>query len=219
MLELTTKYMSLTYIKGQPFVGTKVDPMKNLKITLLSRERDRAKDWFVGHPEVRNMLGNMTGVDTTIPVNLQKGLYSLDGFTSIDDSNSKVIMEDGTLANPIPNHLDIYVFMYDRDFRQALFDYFKITGAPALIPRYALGNWWSRNTVYDDKSTHELIRNFERKKIPISVLLFDHDWHIRNVGDYKDLKYGYNPIFLGFNILFPSDKNPIAVNVCNSCVK
>ena len=191
MLELTTKYFSLMYIKNQPFVGTKMDPMKNLKITLLSRERDRNKDWYVGHPEIRNMLGNMVGVDTSIPANLQKGLYSLDGFSSIDDSNSKVIMEDGTLADPIPNHLDIYVFMYDRDFKQVLFDYFKITGAPALIPRYALGNWWSRNTVYDDKTTKELIRNFERKKIPISVLLFDHDWHIRNVGDFKDLKTGY----------------------------
>ena len=44
-------------------------------------------------------------------------MYSLEGFASIDDSNSKVIMEDGTLANPIPNHMDIYVFMYDRDFK------------------------------------------------------------------------------------------------------
>ena len=191
MLELTTKYFSLTYIKNQPFVGTKLDPMKNLKITLLSKERDRNKDWYVGHPEVRNMLGNISGVDVALPAGLQKGLYSLDGFVSIDDSNSKVIMEDGTLADPIPNHLDVYVFMYDRDFRQALFDYFKITGAPALIPRYALGNWWSRNTVYDDKSTNDLIRNFERKKIPISVLLFDHDWHIRNVGENKDLKTGF----------------------------
>ncbi len=191
IVEITTKYYSLNYIKGQPFIGTKVDPMRNLKITLLSRERDRNKDWYVGHPEARNMLGNMVGVDVNIPANLQKGLYSLDGFASLDDSNSKIIMEDGTLADPPANHLDIYVFMYDRDFRQALFDYFKITGAPALVPRYALGNWWSRNIVYDEKSVVSLIRNFERKKIPISVMLFDHDWHIRESGDAKDLKTGF----------------------------
>ena len=59
IVEVTTKYFSLSYIKGQPFVGTKVDPMRNLKITLLSRDRDRSKDWFVGHPEARNMLGSM----------------------------------------------------------------------------------------------------------------------------------------------------------------
>jgi len=34
-VEITTKYFALNYIKGQPFVGPKVDPMKNLKITLL----------------------------------------------------------------------------------------------------------------------------------------------------------------------------------------
>ena len=191
IVEVTTKYFSLSYIKGQPFTGTKVDPMKNLKITLLSRERDRNKDWFVGHPEARNMLGNMVGVDVDIPVNLQKGLYSLDGFTSIDDSFGKVIMEDGTLGNPIPNHLDIYVFMYDRDFKQVLFDYFKMTGAPALIPRYALGNWWSRNIVYDDKEINNLVRKFEKKKIPISVMLFDHDWHIRDIGENKNLRTGF----------------------------
>ena len=191
IVEVTTKYFALSYIKGQPFTGTKVDPMKNLKITLLSRDRDRCKDWYVGHPEARNMKGNMVGVDVNIPDTLQKGLYSLDGFASIDDSSSRIILEDGTLENPIPNHLDIYVFMYDRDFKQALFDYFKMTGAPALIPRYALGNWWSRNTIYDDKSIRELIRHFERKSIPFSVMLFDHDWHIRNFKDKRDLKTGF----------------------------
>lgn len=189
--EITTKYFSLTYMKGQPFVGTKVDPMRNLKITLLSRDRDRNKDWYVGHPEARNMLGNMVGVDVNIPRSLQKGLYSLDGFASIDDSFSKIIAEDGTLEEPIENHTDIYVFMYDMDFKQALFDYFKMTGAPALVPRYALGNWWSRNITYDDESINNLIRKFERKKIPISVMLFDHDWHIREFGDQKQVKAGF----------------------------
>ena len=191
IVEVTTKYFALNYIKGQPFVGTKVDPMKNLKITLLSRDRDRNKDWYVGHPEARNMLGNLVGVDVNIPKNLQKGIYSLDGFASIDDSLSKIIMDDGTLAEPPKDHLDIYVFMYDRDFKQALFDYFKMTGPPAMPPRYALGNWWSRNVQYTDKSLHELIRNFERKKIPLAVMLFDNDWHIRNVGQYRDLRNGY----------------------------
>ncbi len=191
IVEVTTKYLALNYIKGQPFVGNKVDPMKNLKITLLSRDRDRNKDWYYGHPEARNMLGNLVGVDVNIPKNLQKGLYSLDGFATIDDSLSKIIMEDGTLAEPPKDHIDLYVFMYDRDFKQALFDYFKMTGPPALPPRYALGNWWSRNIQYDDKSIHELIRNFERKKIPLAVMLFDNDWHIRNVGQFRDLKNGY----------------------------
>lgn len=205
IVEISTKYFSLSYIKGQPFFGTKVDPMRNLKITLLAHERDRVKDWYVGHPEARNMYGNMVGVDVTIPANLQKGLYSLDGFASIDDSFGKVIMEDGTLGPAPQNHLDIYVFMYDRDFKQALFDYFKMTGAPALIPRYALGNWWSRNVKYDEQSSMELVRHFERKKIPFSVMLFDHDWHLRDVGENVGLKTGFT-----FNPeLFPNPQETI----------
>lgn len=190
-IEILTKYFALTYVKRQPFVGTKVDPMKNLKISLLSRDRDRNKDWYYGHPEVRNMNGNFIGVDVDTPQQLCRGLYSLDGFASINDSHSKIIMEDGTLADPPPNHTDIYVFMYDRDFKQALFDYFKLTGSPAMIPRYALGNWWSRNIMYDDYSTTALLKKFEKKKIPFSVMLFDHDWHYRNIGEYQALKVGY----------------------------
>ena len=190
-VEIMTKYFHLTYVKRQPFVGTKVDPMKNLKITLLSHERDRNKDWYYGHAEARNMNGNFISVDVDVNKVLQRGLYSLDGFASFDDSRSKVIMEDGTLANPPEDHIDVYVFMYDRDFKQALFDYFKMTGSPAMIPRYALGNWWSRNITYDDHSTTELLKKFEKKKIPFAVMLFDHDWHYRNVGDYTGLKTGY----------------------------
>ncbi|MBQ2639730.1 MAG: DUF5110 domain-containing protein [Bacilli bacterium] len=190
-INVSTKYFELKYIKRAPFTGTKVDPAKNLKITLNSRERDRNKDWYYGHPEARNMLGNMISVDINATKELSRGLYSLDGFASIDDSKNKIIMEDGTLANPPEDHIDIYVFMYDKDFKQALFDYFKMTGSPVLVPRYALGNWWSRNITYTDEDVKELVKKAEKKKIPLSVILFDHDWHYRNVGDKKDLKTGY----------------------------
>lgn len=191
LLEITTKYFVLTYVKEQPFLGTKVDPCRTLKITLRSREKDRQKDWYFGHPEVRNMKGNMVSTDAVTPKAFEKGLFSLDGFVSLDDSNSKLIMKDGTLAEPINDHLDIYVFMYDKDFKQALFDYFKITGSPSMIPRYALGNWWSRNVTYDDKSLNVLVRNFEKKRIPLSVILLDHDWHHRNALEFTNLKVGY----------------------------
>lgn len=205
IVEVSTKYFILTYIKEKPFAGTAVDPMKNLKISLQSKDKERKKDWYYGHPEARNLKGNMIGVDMGLPKNLERGLYSLDGFCSIDDSKSKLMNEDGTFEDAIPNHIDIYVLMYDKDFKQVLLDYFKMTGAPALIPRYALGNWWSRNYKYDEKSSYELIRNFEKNKIPLSVMLYDHDWHIRDVGENKKLKVGYT-----FNKdLFPDSKRLI----------
>lgn len=190
-LQISTKYFSLYYIKEKSFMGSKLDPMKNLKITLLSHEKDRSKDWYYSHPEARNLGGNMIGVDVDVLPNYTKGLYSLDGFASFDDSSSMIILEDGTLSARPNGSIDVYVFMYDRDFKQALLDYYKITGTPELIPRYALGNWWSRNVTYDDSNIDDLIKHFEKKKIPLSVMLFDNDWHYRNVGEYKGLKTGF----------------------------
>ena len=191
-VEIVTKYFVLYYQKEQPFTGSGMSATKNLKITLLSRDKNRSKDWYFGHPEARNLKGNMISTDVPTNANQARGLYSLDGFVSIDDSKSKLIMEDGTLGEPPAEHIDTYVIMYDRDFKQALADYFKLTGSPSLIPRYALGNWWSRNTDYNEQSVYDLIRNFERKRIPLSIMLFDNDWHYRNVGDKVGLKSGFS---------------------------
>ena len=49
--------------------------MKNLKITLNSKDKDRNKDWYIGHAEAKNMKGNKISVDAELPKNLEKGLY------------------------------------------------------------------------------------------------------------------------------------------------
>lgn len=204
-IEITTKYFQLTYMKRQPFSGTKIDPMKNLKITLMSREKDRQRTWYYNHPEARNMNGNMVSID--IPGNkiLNRGLYSLEGFASINDTPNKILNTDGTLSERPVDSVDIYVFMYDRDFKQALLDYYKMTGYPELIPRYALGNWWSRNRDYNDERLENVVKKFEKKKIPISIILLDHDWHYRNVGKNIGLKTGFT-----FNkSLFPNPSETI----------
>lgn len=204
-IEITTKYFQLTYMKRQPFNGTKLDPMKNLKITLMAHEKDRQRVWYYNHPEARNMDGNMVSVD--IPGNkiLNRGLYSLEGFASINDTPNKILNTDGTLAERPAGSVDIYVFMYNKDFKQALLDYYKMTGFPELIPRYALGNWWCRNTDYNEERLEGVIKKFEKKKIPLSIILLDHDWHYRNVGNQIGLKTGFT-----FNkSLFPNPSEMI----------
>ena len=190
-LEITTKYFRLTYVKEAHFTGSKVDPMKNLKITLFMGGRENDRDWYYGHPEVRNLGGNMISEDINTPKSLKRGLYSLEGFASIDDSNSLLFNPDGTLEKREKGSLDIYVFMYKDDFNLALKDYFKLTGNPLLIPRYALGNWWSRNTTYDEESLKELVGDFERRNVPLAVVLLDKDWHYRDIGNYKNLHTGF----------------------------
>ena len=67
--------------------------------------------------------------------------------------------------------------MYDKDFSQALLDYFRLTGSPSMIPRYALGNWWSRYWRYSDEELLKLMTRFETEEIPLSVCIIDMDWH------------------------------------------
>ncbi len=190
-LEITTSYFHLFYVKEAPFAGSKVDPMKNLKITLLTSSKENNRDWYYGHPEAKNFGGNMMAKDIATSKRNNRGLYSLDGFASINDSNSLLFQSDGTLINRSGEGIDLYVFMYHKDFTLALQDYFKLTGAPSLLPRYALGNWWCRNQTYDSNSLLTLASRFERRKIPIAVFLLDKDWHYRNVGNLKDLRTGF----------------------------
>ena len=131
---------------------------------MLSRDPARQKDWYFNHPEARNMAGNMVSIDVPCSKILQRGLYSLDGFASINDTPNKLLNVDGTMFDRYPNSIDVYVFMYDYDYKQALLDYFKMTGYPELIPRYALGNWWSRNIDYDDEKIADLVNHFEKRK-------------------------------------------------------
>lgn len=189
---IKTKYFELEYQKEKPFYSGKVVPMNNLKVTLLGAD----KVWYYQHPEVRNYKGVFTSFDGNKANNvLQKGLYSLDGFVSFDDSSSLLFSEDGTLYERVEKNIDLYLFLYHDDFKLGLQDYFKLTGQPPFIPRYALGNWWSRNTEYDENSIIELANDFKKHDIPISVILFDNDWHIRQTTDSKgkpiSLKSGF----------------------------
>jgi len=101
------------------------------------------------------------------------------------------INEDGTVTSREPGVIDIYLFMYQNDFEDALKDYYELTGYPALVPRYALGNWWSRNNNYDDLELKELVDTFEKKQIPVSIMLLDKDWHKRGFKGKYHLKSGF----------------------------
>lgn len=186
-LEITTKYFRLTYLKNKKFNGGRLNSMGRLKVELLNSDRI----WYYGHPEVRNYGAPGISLDDNLgKLKLKKGLYSVDGFASIDDSNSKVFNEDGTVSEKDNKNVDIYLFMYLKDFALCLKDYYGITGKPALIPRYSLGNWWSRNVEYDDMSLKELVSNFEDYEIPMSVILLDKDWHLREY-EGKKLDTGF----------------------------
>lgn len=174
-LEITTPYFKLTYLKEKNFKGGKLTPASNLKVQVLNSD----KVWYYGHPEVRNFKAPANGLSKdNEKTNFMKSLYSLDGFVSFDDSDTKVFELDGTVSDRKTKEIDIYLFVYLKDFLNCLKDYFYLTGYPSLIPRYALGNWWSRDMAYNDASLKNLLDQFKRNNIPLSILLLDNKWHV-----------------------------------------
>lgn len=176
-LVLETDYFRLQYTKHKPFIGSKLTPDQFFKVELKQTD----KIWYFTHPEIRNFKTidySLDGVNG-IPF-LKKGLYSTDGFVSLDDSTSLIFNEDGTLGKRNDKRIDLYLFMYRKDFGACLRDYFTLTGKPSLIPRYALGVWWSKDKTYNEDSVYEFIKRCEKEEIPLSVFMLNKRWHIDN---------------------------------------
>ena len=180
-MELTTDFLKLTYNKNKPFYGGKMNPAGNLKIELIGTDRF----WYYGHPEIRNF----NTAPTILGEKGHKGLYSSDGMSSIKD-DTNILNADGTVLAR-EDSIDVYVFMYKDKYEDALKDYYAITGYPALVPRYALGNWWSKNNDYDDLELKTLVDDFDREKIPLSVVLLDKKWHTFKTKDKKGRTNGF----------------------------
>ncbi len=110
-------------------------------------------------------------------ITLGYGVASRDGVALLDDSQSLVLREDGMLERRGYPEKDDYVFAYGKDYRGALKALFAICGKTPLIPRFALGNWWSRYHAYTEKEYLHTIENFEEREIPLTVATVDMDWH------------------------------------------
>ena len=187
-LQITTSYFQLVYKKEAPFKGPTYAPDKNLRVSLVNSD----KFWYLGQPEARNFGGSAISLDANgVKTKLDNGLYSTDGFATIDDSNSLIYDEQGYLVKPEKKRTDIYLFMYRRDFGLCLKDYFKLTGKPVLIPRYALGIWWNREKIYSDNDVKKIVQTFNRYRIPLSVILLSDFWHVKDARNLDKYKTGY----------------------------
>ena len=209
-LVIETKYFKLEYVKEKPFVGTKFVPEANLKVLL----KDTDRYWYYNHVEARNFKTIGVSIDNINNIKLNNnGLYSTDGFVSIDDSKSLILKNDEFYKRS-NEQIDIYLFMYKRDFGLVLRDYFNLTNKPIMIPRYMFGNIWNKDTYYTDQNIINLINKFNKNNIPINYVLLGNEWHIKNNATYglnwnKDLFINYdsfinfiksNGIYLGVTI-------------------
>ena len=131
--------------------------------------------------------GNLLGTARTLdmangPVKLNPGILSRSGSGIMDDSKSLLLDEHGHIL-PRPACADRYYFAYGHDYRLQLRDFFRLTGPVPLIPKYALGNWWSRYKAYTQEEYRNLMQTFIDKKLPVTVATIDMDWHWTDVLD------------------------------------
>ncbi len=117
----------------------------------------------------------LDGVDGPCP--LEPGLASTLGVAVLDDSGSLALTEEGWVA-PRRGDLDLYVFAHGDDYAGAIRDFHRLTGPTPLLPRYALGNWWSRYHAYSADEYRALLDTFDAEGLPFSVAVLDMDWHL-----------------------------------------
>lgn len=120
-------------------------------------------------------------------IKLGDGVCSRNGIAVFDDVKSLTLGEDGALKPMFGDGSDEYVFVYGDDYREAVKALYMITGQVPMIPRFALGNWWSRYHVYSDKEYLRLLNSFEEQEIPLTVATIDMDWHYSNKQEVEDL--------------------------------
>ena len=108
---------------------------------------------------------------------LDDAVVARSGHALLDDSASLLLLPDGTLKPRDKGGRDIYVFGFGVDYREAVRALYAICGAPPVIPRFALGNWWSRYHAYSDKEYLDLMDSFISRNLPFTIATIDMDWH------------------------------------------
>ena len=178
-LEIITEHLHLYYDK-KPFSP------EGLSIQLKESYHVYGSVWNYGD-EIHDLKGTARTLDNADgAVELESGLLSREGFTVLDDSNSAVMTEEEWIAPKKAVSLDLYFFGYGHDYLGCLKDFYHLCGQVPLLPRYTMGNWWSRFYRYTEKSYLELMNRFRENDIPFSTAVIDMDWHLTEIPE----KYG-----------------------------
>ena len=170
-IELDTEHLHLVY-NGKPFSSS------GLSVKLKGNYEGYDGIWHYGEA-IRSLGGTartLDGADGEIPVDT--GVVSESGFSVIDDSKSVLLDPEGNFMPREHPETDLYFFGYGHAYLECLRDYYALTGEVPMIPRFALGNWWSRYHVYTEESYLRLMDRFQQAEIPLSVAVIDMDWHI-----------------------------------------
>ncbi len=178
-IEIYTSRIQLIY-NEKPFTGN------GLSIQVKGNMTEYMSMWHFGE-DIHDLGGTARTLDTidgACP--LGPGIISKNGYAMLDDSKSQVLLEDGRIEARKKGIQDLYFFGYGHDYKEALRDFYYLCGKTPMLPRYALGNWWSRYYAYTEESYMALMERFDKEEIPFTVAVIDMDWHLVDI----DPKYG-----------------------------
>ena len=170
LLEIHTERLHLIYDKG-PFTT------HGLSVQAKGGYHSNDSVWRFGTttPNLGGTARTLDDIDGAIP--LEDGVLAFNGVAVVDDSRTVLLEDDGWIAERHPGTLDLYVFSFGRDYKAALKSLYTLTGPTPLLPRYALGNWWSRYHPYTADEYVDLVDRFRAERVPLSVAVIDMDWH------------------------------------------
>ena len=168
--ELVTDRLRLTYDRG-PFTPA------GLSVQARGDISNYHSVWRYGEdvPGLGGTTRTLDDVDGRVP--LEPGVVSRFGVSVLDDSRSFLFDDDGWVGPRAPGGIDLYVFAFGLDYAAALEALYAVSGRPPVLPRWALGNWWSRYHRYSADSYLALMDRFAEEELPLSVAVIDMDWH------------------------------------------
>lgn len=180
---LNTGFLSLVY-KGGPFSAE----------SLSVQVAETGATWHYGDVDQENLGGTGRTLDVARgAIQIEQGLISRSGWSVVDDSQSLVFNQESWLEDrsAVEGTLDLYFFGFGHDYLACLKDFSKVAGPVSMVPRWVLGNWWSRYWEYTQAELSELMLDFQRREVPLSVCIIDMDWHITQTGNGSSGWTGY----------------------------
>ena len=194
----------------------------------LRTEVEFAEDGHISEPSDKNNLGGTARtLDGTFGVlggwkgrrekkdrfflgHIRKGIFANNGVSELEDGKSILLDEDGGVSARESACADKYIFAFGDDYLGGLKEFYALTGATPVLPKFALSNWWSRYHAYTDREYLALMDKFKSKDIPLTVATVDMDWHIvKNVPKGVEYHSFQGPGWTGYTFeksLFPDYK-------------
>lgn len=139
----------------------------------------------------KNLKGTRRTLDMTFgSVPLGDGFITQDGAFLLDDRHAMLLDTAGRFVPRQKGAKDYYAFAYGKNYRDTIRAFYKISSPTPLIPRFALGVWWSRYHAYTQQEYLDLMARFKAEDIPLTVATVDMDWHwVKDIDKKFDVNY------------------------------